>query len=467
MDALRDLLACPACGSVLAIGWQCPGCGARYTAPDGIPDLRLGGDTRTDAVRRFYEYAPFPGYRPRDSLASLYARADRSKFARLLDEAIPGDARIVEIGCGTGQMSLYLTRADRLVIGADLTRASLLLAQGAARRFGLARVQFVETDLRRPGLRAGAFDVVYASGVLHHTPNPRASFARIATLARPGGIIVVGLYNAFARIPLRLRRLVARISGYRWIPFDPVLRERDGEPARREALLRDQYLHPEEHPHNPGGVQNWFRENSVQYVRAYPSAPLRDAPVDLFTAAGDTWRAGAWWDGHFMPIFAIKRSTMVAAEMAVRGLIGLAGAALLIVLRRPIAAVLSRATIGGALRIFLAVVLALGTSELILRAHPPHPHDADPLEQEPRRHADPWLGWEFVPARSVAAEEAGRRVSYSFDAAGHRVPALGTTVDVERPTLLFTGESIIAGFGLAWEETIPDRAKDRRGVAAP
>jgi len=171
-----------------------------------------------------------------------------------------------------------------------------------------------------------------------------------------------------------------------------------------------------------------------------------------------------WWDRHFMPIFAIKRSTMVAAEMAVRGLIGLAGAALLIVLRRPIAAVLSRATIGGALRIFLAVVLALGTSELILRAHPPHPHDADPLEQEPRRHADPWLGWEFVPARSVVAEEAGRRVSYSFDAAGHRVPALGTTVDVERPTLLFTGESIIAGFGLAWEETIPVRVGALLGI---
>jgi len=63
-------------------------------------------------------------------------------------------------------------------------------------------------------------------------------------------------------------------------------------------------------------------------------------------------------------------------------------------------------------------VVALGAGELILRAHPPYPHDADPLEREPRRRADPWLGWDFVPARSVVAEEAGRRVSYSFDAAG-------------------------------------------------
>ena len=167
-------------------------CGARYEVLDGIPGLRLPGDARTDAVRRFYERAPFPGYPPRDSLQALRARAERSPLPRLIDRAIPGDARIVEVGCGTGQMCLFLARADRVVVGADLTRASLALGAGAARRFGLERVQFVETDLQRPGLKAGAFDVVYSSGVLHHTPDPRASFARLARLARPGGTIVLG-----------------------------------------------------------------------------------------------------------------------------------------------------------------------------------------------------------------------------------------------------------------------------------
>jgi SAM-dependent methyltransferase len=294
MDALRELLACPVCGGGFAAAWQCAGCGARYTAPDGIPDLRLESDARTEAVRRFYARAPFPGYRPRDSFASLCARAERSEFPRLLNEAIPGDARILEIGCGTGQMSLYLTRADRMVVGADLTRESLRLAQEAARRFGLQRVQFVETDLHRPGLRAGAFDVVYASGVLHHTPNPRESFACIVSLVRPGGTIIVGLYSAFARIPLRLRRFVARISGYRWVPFDPVLRERDAEPARRDAWLRDQYQHPEEHRHTLSEVQTWFNENGVEYVRTYPSALLGDTTDGLLTVAAGGWRPEAW-----------------------------------------------------------------------------------------------------------------------------------------------------------------------------
>jgi SAM-dependent methyltransferase len=294
MERFLKLLVCPACEGALAADWSCRGCGARYDAPDGIPNLRLATDARVDAVRRFYEHAPFPGYPPRDSLAWLRARAERSEFARLLDRAIPGDARILDGGCGTGQMSLYLARADRVVIGADLTRASLRLGAAAARRYGLEGVQFIETDLHNPGLRAGSFDVVYSSGVLHHTPNPRVSFARIAQLARPGGMIVLGLYNAFARIPLRLRRLVARLSGYRVIPFDPVLRDRQNEPARREAWLRDQYHHPEEHRHTLAEVQGWFAENGVEYVRTYPSALVGTDPEELFTRVADNWRPEGW-----------------------------------------------------------------------------------------------------------------------------------------------------------------------------
>ena len=113
-------------------------------------------------------------------LQALQARAERNAFARLLERAIPGDARIVDAGCGTGQMCLYLARADRVVIGADLTRASLRLGAEAARRFGLDRVQFVETDLRRPGVRAGAFDVVL---VVRRAP-PHAGPAR---RIRPAG----------------------------------------------------------------------------------------------------------------------------------------------------------------------------------------------------------------------------------------------------------------------------------------
>jgi SAM-dependent methyltransferase len=255
-------------------------------------------DARTDVVRDFYTAAPFPGYPPTDSLGSLRARAGRSEFARLLDRAIPGDARVVDVGCGTGQMSLFLATADRVVVGADLTRASLDLAASAARRLGVDRALFVETDLRRPGLREGAFDVVYSSGVLHHTPDPRASFAALARLARPGGIVVLGLYNALARLPHRMRRALGRLTGFRYVPLDPVLRDRAGEPARREAWLRDQYMHPEEHRHTTREVQRWFRESGVEYLRTYPDSLLASDPLEdeaLFEPAADDWALENWF----------------------------------------------------------------------------------------------------------------------------------------------------------------------------
>jgi SAM-dependent methyltransferase len=289
-----DLLACPACRGALDAELACAGCGARYDAPDGIARLRVDVDDRTDVVRRFYDAAPFPDYPPGDSLTRLRARAERSRFARLLDASVPGDARIAEVGCGTGQMSLYLARADREIVALDLSREALKLGAAAAARYGTDTVRFVEADLTRLPLKEGAFDLVYSSGVLHHTPDPAAAFGHIASAARPGGLVVIGLYNRYARLPLRLRRGIAKLTNYRWIPFDPVLRERAAEPARAEAWLRDQYRHPEEHRHSVAEVRRWFDANDVEYLRTYPSTIAEDEPDDLFTPAEDEWPLESW-----------------------------------------------------------------------------------------------------------------------------------------------------------------------------
>ena len=38
-----------------------------------------------------------------------------------------------------------------------------------------------------------------SSGVLHHTKDARRAFASIVRKAKPGGIVIVGLYNTFGR----------------------------------------------------------------------------------------------------------------------------------------------------------------------------------------------------------------------------------------------------------------------------
>ena len=289
-----DLLACPRCrGSFDEVdgSLRCGVCAARYAAPRGIPALRIEGEAEAAAegVRSFYSAAPFPGYAPGLTMSGLRGRAARSEFARKLDRAIPGDATILDLGCGTGQLSLFLATAQRRVVGADLTRASLELGAEAATRLGVKGVEFVETDLRAPGLREEAFDVVVTSGVLHHLPDPREGFRAVARLVHPGGVVVVGLYNAIARLPHRARRAIARASGFRFFPFDPVLRDR-GDPSRREAWLRDQYQHPIEHRHTVAEVQRWFEECGLDYVRCFPSSILGEEDSSgLFEGAADDW----------------------------------------------------------------------------------------------------------------------------------------------------------------------------------
>src|SRR5690348_1617565 len=75
----------------------------------------------------------------------------------------------------------------------------------------------------------------------------------------------------------------------------------------------------------------------------------------------------AWFDRHFLPIFAVQHSVMIALEQGLRGFVSLTAILLLLVWRRPIARLLSRATVAGMLRVVLAGALALGTVELILR----------------------------------------------------------------------------------------------------
>src|SRR5439155_25922121 len=113
-DMLEQVLACP-CGSGSAMrrsdgAWVATDCGHRFPITDGIPQLywahdsaRLPSDV-TERVKAFYEETPFPNYDEHDSVRSLIEKARRGRYARALDAAIPYNATVLEVGCGTGQL---------------------------------------------------------------------------------------------------------------------------------------------------------------------------------------------------------------------------------------------------------------------------------------------------------------------------------------------------------------------------
>jgi hypothetical protein len=161
-----------------------------------------------------------------------------------------------------------------------------------------------------------------------------------------------------------------------------------------------------------------------------------------------------WLDSHFLPPFFVSRHSYVLVESCLRVVTAGLGAILALVARARIARVIADSP-ARALHAAIAVVLALGASELILRQRRLRSVGEEPASMEPSRCPDPRLGWIFVPARTGHHASGGRIIEYAFDPAGYRVRRADQPVDPDRPTIVFTGESMIVGEGLTWEETVP------------
>ena len=187
-------------------------------------------------------------------------------FARLLNEQIPYNARVVEVGCGTGQLTNFLTIAHRSVLGVDICLNSLRLASKFKEENSLTRAAFAQMNLFRPALKDGFFDVVISNGVLHHTGDCRGAFHRISRLVRPGGHFVVGLYNAYSRKFHYARVALFRFTGVTSSWLDPHFNKVSAD-GKREAWFQDQYCHPHETCHTiersydlDGRVRNRVRQ---------------------------------------------------------------------------------------------------------------------------------------------------------------------------------------------------------------
>ncbi len=252
--------------------------GRRYRVEDGVALLFVDeADAKpasqpavTHQVRRFYEDAPFPNYNNFDNIGVFIERARRGVFARLLAQQIPLNARVLEVGCGTGQLGNFLAAASMARIYAtDMTRASLALGQKFARDNGIAGIAFLQMNLFRPCVRPASMDIVISNGVLHHTHDTRAAFRSIASLVKPGGHLVVGLYNRIGRLRTDLRRQLLKLFGESVLALDPHLRK-NLSPEQRRSWIRDQYLHPCERKHGMSEILQWFDAAGFDFISSIP-----------------------------------------------------------------------------------------------------------------------------------------------------------------------------------------------------
>lgn len=173
-------------------------------------------DDITHQVGALYNAFPYPSVPP-------HLRADG--FPRLLlgyvERATSNADRplsILDAGCGTGAGLIPLAELspDDRIVGIDLSARALEQIHTQVQHRGLGNIALHVADIMDPETLApvraharGGFDVIYASGVIHHLSDPEAGLANLRAMLAPGGVLSLMVYGHHGRMPVtRIARAI-------------------------------------------------------------------------------------------------------------------------------------------------------------------------------------------------------------------------------------------------------------------
>jgi ubiquinone/menaquinone biosynthesis C-methylase UbiE len=250
----------------------------------GIRSLGAALSAVSAAVQAQYEENPYPRWlRTQTTFAAapvgeivreLFPRADLAGVGN-------GESRILVAGCGTGQNAIGVAKrfADASVLAVDLSRTSLAYAKRKTVELGVQNIEYCQADLLALDGLDERFDLVEASGVLHHLEDAFAGWRSLAALVKPGGFMRIALYSERGRRAIVHAREFIAQQGFEPTPegirrcraailaasADPLL----ASIARREDFYtmsgcRDLLFHVQEH-----------RFSLPQIAEALPALGLR------------------------------------------------------------------------------------------------------------------------------------------------------------------------------------------------
>jgi SAM-dependent methyltransferase len=242
-------------------------------------------------------------------LKTTWMTGDYDVFARYMEKdaevfyqrlGIKPGTRLLDVGCGAGQLALIAARAGAVVTGCDIATNWLEKAKLRAAAEGL-EIAFEEGDAEALPYEDGQFDAVTSMFGAMFAPRPELVAAELTRVCRPGGTIAMANWTPAGFIG-QMFKIIAKHIAPSGMPSPALWGD--------EATVRDRFrngiatlkltprLYRFEYPFPPDAVVEFFRVNYGPMTRAFASLDsngqrsLRSDLVRLWaehnTAAGDT-----------------------------------------------------------------------------------------------------------------------------------------------------------------------------------
>jgi SAM-dependent methyltransferase len=182
-----------------------------YPITGGVPRLLPAPDVgrHTRATFGFQWARRVAGLEPEHVCYGFSVPETIDFFERtILPEPFDDDAWVLDAGCGSAEKSAEIARRGQSVIAFDLSDS----VDAAFARFpDVARLHLLQADVLHPPIAPGTMRAVICTGVLHHTPDPRAGFRALSGLQTPDGRLVVWLYPRDRRSADRFLGILYRL----------------------------------------------------------------------------------------------------------------------------------------------------------------------------------------------------------------------------------------------------------------
>jgi len=252
-------------------------------------------------------------------LFSRFMEKDAEQF--FLRLGVKPGTRLLDVGCGAGQLALIAARAGAKVTGCDIATNWIekARARAAAERLNIV---FEEGDAEALPYADGQFDAVVSLVGAMFAPRPDLVATELRRVCRPGGLIALANWTPDGFIGLMFKTIAKHIAPSN-MP-SPVLWG-DEETVRRRLrngiadLKCERQIYHFDYPFPPDEVVEFFRTNYGPMSRAFASLDvdgqekLRSELVALWSAHNKAKDHTTRVDAEYLEIIATCNGMVVPA----------------------------------------------------------------------------------------------------------------------------------------------------------